>query len=596
LSAEQILFLCILAGALALFVSERVRIDVAAMLTLLALTFSGILTPAEALAGFSSEPAIIVAAVFIISAGLSATGFTDRVGTLIARASGASEWRAILVMMPATAVLSSLSHHLMVTAMMLPVVMKFARDHKLHASRLLMPMSLAASLGTTLTLFSAPAFLLADNLLKARHAGGLSIFAITPIGIALVVIGIVYMSLGRWLLPRRTAQADETDYLQLDRYYTELIVEPESPWTEQSIKEFQKHFEGRLDIVEWLRGGSRHRGTATEDALAVGDVLLVRASPDEIASVKDEPGLELHAVAKYGDSAEKKPGEDSEEHQLIQVIVAPGSRFIGRTIGAIDFLKNLGVIVVGLWRKEGWMRTEISDVRLREGDLLVLSGAPRTYAALSNDRGFLMMVPFAAKARRRNRAWAAIGIVLTAVVAAAMSWVPTPIAFLAGAVALVVTGCVGLTQAYRQIDVRIFVMIAGVIPLGTAMQKTGTAAFLAEFLQKITSDWSPTAVLLALFWAAALVTQILSDAATVVLLGPIALALAVALGQPPQAFVVCTALGAVVAFLTPIGHHGNLLILNPGQYTFADFLKIGVPLTILISLASVWLAQWLWVA
>jgi di/tricarboxylate transporter len=157
-----------------------------------------------------------------------------------------------------------------------------------------------------------------------------------------------------------------------------------------------------------------------------------------------------------------------------------------------------------------------------------------------------------------------------------------------------VTGCVSVEQAYREIDVRIFVMIAGVIPLGLAMEKTGTAALLASQLEQLVTTWPSFAVLLALFWFAALVTQVLSDSATVVVLGPISFALAVALNLPPEPFLVCTAMGAVAAFLTPIGHHGNLLILNPGQYTFADFLRVGIPLTILISVVSVWMAQWLW--
>jgi di/tricarboxylate transporter len=177
---------------------------------------------------------------------------------------------------------------------------------------------------------------------------------------------------------------------------------------------------------------------------------------------------------------------------------------------------------------------------------------------------------------------------------AASGILPAHIAFLAGAVALILCGCVGIEEAYREIDVRIFVMIAGVIPLGLAMEKTGTAALFASQLHALTGGWTPLAVLLTLYWSAGLVTQVLSDAATVVLLGPISLALALALGLPPQPFIVCTALGAVTAFLTPIGHHGNLLILNPGQYTFGDFLRVGVPLTVLISLVSAWFARWLW--
>ena len=594
MSTEQIVFLLIVAVTLMLFISERVRIDVAAMLTLLALAVTEILTPAEALSGFASEPAIIVASVFVISAALNATGVTERIGTLIARAGGAKEWRAIIVVMPAVAALAAFSHHLMVTAMMLPILMRLARTHKLSPSRLLMPMSLAASLGTTLTIFSAPAFLLMNHLLRTSEQEALGIFGITPIGAALVGLAIVYISLGRWLLPRRLARADEADYLRLDRYYTELIIEENSRWIGRPITEFNLHFEGRLDVVEWLRGGVRQRNAGRESVLQAGDLLFVRASPDEIASIEGEPGLELHAVRKYGETLQSGRGKEADAQQLVQVVVAPHSPFVGETIGSIDFRRTMGVVVVGMWRRQGWIREELSQVRLSEGDLLVVRGTPDKLSELAGHHGFLMMVPFFANPRRRKRAARALLIVTAVVAAAASGEVPAQMAFLAGAVALVLTGCVSVEHAYREIDVRIFVMIAGVIPLGLAMEKTGTAEFFAEQLQQVTVGWHPLIVLLTLYWAAALVTQILSDAATVVLLGPISLALALALGLPPQPFLVCTALGAVTAFLTPIGHHGNLLILNPGQYTFGDFLRVGVPLTVGISVVSVWMAQWLW--
>ena len=593
MASQQIVFLLIVAITLMLFVGERVRIDVAAMLTLLALAITGILTPAQALSGFASEPAIIVASVFVISAALSATGVTERIGALIARAAGSSEWRAILIVMPAVAMLAAFSHHLMITAMMLPILMRLAREQKLAVSRLLMPMSLAASIGTTLTIFSAPAFLLMNHILRTGGQEPLGIFGISPIGAALVVLAILYMSFGRWLLPRRVARADETDYLRLDRYYTELILEPNSRWINRPISEFNVHFQGRLEVVEWLREGIAQRNSGRGAKLQAGDVLFVRAAPDEIASVDAEPGVALHAVRKYRNTLEGEAGDD-EGNALVQVVVAPHSQFVGETIASADFRRNLGVVVVGMWRRQGWIREELSQVRLSEGDLLVLRGTPEKFSELAGHHGFLMMVPFNANPRRRRYAARTLVIVAAIVAAAASGEVPAQMAFLAGAVALVLTGCVSIEQAYREIDVRIFVMIAGVIPLGLAMEQTGTATFLAWHLQHIMTGWDPLVVLLTLFWAAALVTQILSDSATVVLLGPIAMALAIALGMPPQPFIVCTALGAVAAFLTPIGHHGNLLILNPGQYTFGDFLRVGVPLTVGISIVSVWLAQWLW--
>ena len=608
---QSFVFLVILGTALALFISGRMRVDLVAMLAVLALTLTGILGVDAAMAGFGSEPAIIVAAAFVISGGLSATGVTDRIGQAIGRAAGASEWRAIAVVMPAVAALAAFSHHLMVTAMMLPILLRLARDQGLPASRLLMPMALAASLGTTLTLFSAPAFLLARDLLERSGAGSLGIFSITPIGAVLVLLGIAYMLAARWLLPKRAGGVPDGEYLRLDRYYTELVVEEDSPWIGRSLADFEVRFVERLQVVDWLRDGARRPPSDREGQLLAGDVLLVRASPDEIASIAEEPGLDLHAVAKYGDEEVENGGRGGAggEHggerrsgrrvaegdkQLVQAVVAPNSVFVGRTVGDIDFLRTLGVIVVGLWRKEGFIGEEVAQVQLQEGDLLVLWGRQRTFAELAAHRGFLMMVPFVARRRQRHRAPLALGVVVAVVIASATGLLPVQLAFLAGAVAMVLLRCLSVEQAYREIDVRIYVMIAGVIPLGAAMERTGTAGMLAQQLMLLAADWSPFAVLLLVFGAAALLTQVLSDSATIVLLGPVAVSLARALGLPAEPLVVCTALGAVASFLVPIGHHGNLLILNPGRYTFGDFVRVGAPLTVLIGLTSAWMARYLW--
>jgi di/tricarboxylate transporter len=587
---QQGVFLLILGAGLVLFVTERFRIDVTAMLILVALALTGILNAQETVAGFSSEPALIVAAVFVLSGGLSATGVTDRIGRAIGNASGSSEWRTIAVVMPAVAALAAFSHHLMVTAMMLPILMRMAKENELPPSRVLMPMSLAASLGTTLTVISAPAFLLASNLLERTNGHSLEIFSITPIGAALVFLGLVYMLLGRWLLPRRGTGAADADYMRLDQYYIEIVIEADSPWNEKTLAEFEAAYKDRLEVVVWLRGGSGRDMHSPEGSLRAHDVLLVRASPDEIASIQNEPGLALHAVAKYGDGK----ADIGDKGQLVQALVAPYSDFIGRTIGDIDFRRSFDVVVVGLWRKQGWIREKLSAVALQQGDVLVLWGTPDKFVELSEHRGFLMMVPFAGDEKPRRRWGLAVGIMALTIIAAALDWLPTQIAFVVGAVAMVATRCISIERAYREIDVRIFVMIGGVIPLGLAMEKTGTAKLFADLLLQFTADWTSFQMLLVMFGAAALLTQILSDSATVVLLGPVAISVAVALGLPLEPFVVCTALGAVASFLTPIGHHGNLLILNPGQYRFSDFLRVGVPLTMLIGVTSAWLGQWLW--
>ncbi len=586
---QQVSFGLILVGGLYLFISEKLRVDITAMLVLLALVLTGVLDSKQALSGFASEPAIIVAAVFVISGALAATGISERLGTWVSRAGGRGEARTIAVVMPMVALLAAFTHHVMVTAMMLPLLLRHARDRQLPASRLLMPMSLAASLGTTLTLVSAPAFLLANDLLQRAGAESLGIFSITPIGIALVVVGTGYMLVARWLLPRRSGERNDEDYLRLDRYRTELLIVKDGRWCTRPMSELQKALGQRFRLLGWLRDGQRRDDLTAASPLLAGDILLVEAAADELLSLHEDAGLDLNAIARFGEQLE---GEG--DPQLVQAVVAPGSEFIGRSIRELDFSRHFHAVIAGLWRRGAEMADRLSDARLREGDLLVLWGRPSRFAELAAHHGFLMLVPFAGEAKRRLRAPLALTILGLTILAAATEWLPAPLAFLLGAVAMVVTRCVDIEQAYRGIDVRIFVMIAGVIPLGIAMEQTGTADLLAQGLSHLVAQWPPLLILLVMFGVAALLTQVMSDAATTALLGPVAISLAQLLDLPPTPFVVCTALGAVVAFLTPIGHHGNLLILGPGQYRFGDFLRIGLPLTVAIALVSAWMARWLW--
>ena len=356
----QILFLLILAGALYLFVSERLRVDVTAMLTLLALVLTGVLDSKQALSGFASEPAIIIAAVFVISGGLAATGITERIGQWIGQVGGRSETRAIAVVMPVVAALSSFTHHVMVTAMMLPILTRFAKLRGLSASRLLMPMSFAASLGTTLTLVSAPAFLLADNLIERTGSDGLGIFSITPIGIALVLVGMVYMLLARWVLPKRGGDAGDDEYMRLDRYRTELLIIEGSRWSTRPLAELQKALGDKFRLLGWLRDGKRRRDLGDSSPLLSGDVLLVEASADALASLHDDEGLDLNAIARFGDTV---TGDG--EPQLVQAVVAPGSEFIGHSVRELDFSRRFSAVIAGLWRRDGAIASRLADARLR---------------------------------------------------------------------------------------------------------------------------------------------------------------------------------------------------------------------------------------
>ncbi len=593
---QQIIFLVILAAALVLLMTEWIRLDLTGVFIVVALAATGVLSPSDALSGFSSEPAILLASMFVLSGGLSQTGLTERLGAWIGRLSGESLSRAVLVIMPCVALMAAFSHHLMITAMMLPVILSLNRTHNIPASRLMMPMAFAASLGTTMTVIAAPSFLVARNLLERTGQHEVGIFDITPIGIVLTLIGTAYILLfGRWLLPTREGGTTEEDRFRLERYYTELVVLEDSPHSGKTMQEFRDEHEGRFQVVDWLRHGQSRERPWRRKEIAAGDLLLVRASPDELATLEKQQGLALHAVVEYGEVIpdEKKKDLPGSE-RLVQAVVGPDSELLGRTVGSVDFLSRFGVVVVGLWRKRGFMRKELSKVQLKGGDLLVLWGDQKALDRLADNPSFLLLLPFSARDRKLGKGWRAALVMAGSVVAATTGLLPVTIAFLAGAAVMVLSGCLSLKQAYESVDTRIFVFIAGAIPLGLAMEDTGTAALFAGWLAELASPWETTWVLLALFLTASLFTQILSDTATTILLGPIALGMSTLLGISAPAMVFSVAMGAVVAFLTPIGHHGNLLVYEPGDYRFADFVRVGTPLTLLLGLAVAFLAPIVW--
>lgn len=597
LNVPQLSFSIILIVALALLISERLRNDLVALLIILALSLTGLLTPEEALSGFGSEPAIIVVAIFVLSGALHQTGLSETIGAWIGRLAGNSYNQALVIIMPAVALLSAFTHHLTTTAVMLPVTLNLSRERNIPASRLLIPLSFAASLGTTITIIGAPAFLIASDTLRQVGRPGLGIFSIAPIGLSLSLAGTLFMLLlGRFLLPAREGGDDQANRFRLDAYFTELTVLPNSPILDKTVPEVEANDRYPLKVVGWLRNRRSMPRPFNEQRLRENDVLLIRATPEAMVAIRQESGVELHPIQQYG--APQSDTADSQAEDiadlLVQAVVAPGSDLTGRTISEVDFRERYGVIVVGLWRKRGWLQQELARTRLRPGDVLVLHGDEEALNHVAKDRAFLMMVPFQGEIRLRRKAPLAGAIMLATIIAAAFNFMTIELAALAGAVAMVLTGCITPRQAYRAIDARIYIFIAGAVPLGLAMQKSGASELLAGWLQGAVGEWSQPVILLVIFALVAVLTQFMSDAATTAVFAPVAALLAQTLGHAPEPYVVTVAMAAVASFLTPIGHHGNLLVYSPGRYRFMDFVLVGTPLTILVALIVVFLAPWLW--
>jgi di/tricarboxylate transporter len=396
---NQIYLFIILAGAIVLLFTEWLRIDLTAILIIVALGLTGVLAPEGALSGFGSEPAIILAAMFVLSGALSHTGLSERLGNWIKLLAGKSFERIILVVMPAVALLSAFVGHVALTAIMLPIMLNISRENEIPPSKLLIPMAFAASLGTAIALIGAPAFLVANGLLTQAGHAGLGIFSIAPIGLVLSLAGAFYfLFAGRFLLPDRQGTDESVDHFRLDGYYTELVLLPDSPLIGKTIQEVEEQEPAEFKVSAWYRNSQpREKPYGTKKTQA-GDVLVIRTNPDKIATIDKEPGVAIQPLEKYREtfsaSQENETTREDLSERLVQSVVAPRSELIGRTIGRINFIDNYGVIIVGVWRRKGWLRTELSRVKLREGDVLVMTGDPDSIRRISEDRSFLLLVPF----------------------------------------------------------------------------------------------------------------------------------------------------------------------------------------------------------
>ncbi|HEX9330972.1 MAG TPA: SLC13 family permease, partial [Anaerolineales bacterium] len=450
---NQLILIIILIGSVILLFTEWIRIDLTAILMILALSLTSVLTPEDALSGFSSEPAILLAAVFVLNGALYHTGLSERLGNWIKRLAGKSLERAVAVVMPSVALLSAFTHHVTITALMLPPMLKLSRENDIPASKLLMPLSFAASLGTAITIIGAPAFLIADGLLRQAGGNGLAIFSIAPIGLSISLAGtIFFLLLGRFILPSHQSNDETIDHFRLEGYFTELVLLPNSPMIGKTIREIEEEQQTDFKVSAWYRGkhprNRPFRGKKTQE----GDVLVIRTNPDKIATIEHEPGIAIRPLEKYKELSPVQETENNKEGlstKLVQSVVAPRSEFIGRTIGRIDFLQNYGVIIVGVWRSKGLLHTELSRIRLREGDVLVMAGDDNSFQRISKDQSFLMLVPFKGEPKPLHKARLAAAIMIISTIVAALNVIPVEIALLAGAAVMILSGCISMSQAYQ---------------------------------------------------------------------------------------------------------------------------------------------------
>ncbi len=577
--------LLIVVVAVVLFATERVPVDVVALLVLAALLVCGVLTTGEGLVGFGNPATVTVAAMFVLSAGLSQTGALDAVGRALIRHGRGEAWQMALVMGVAAA-LSPFINNTAVVAVFLPLVVSAAKSRKVAPSKLLIPLSFASQFGGVCTLVGTSTNLVVNAFAEGAGLRGFSLFEFAGLGAIMVAAGMLYfLVVGRRLLPDRRP-TELTEAYDLGEYITELRVMPGSPLVGKTVAQSKLGEAHDITVLEILRG---ERAIWSPRAVAIreGDVLLARGEVKELFKLKDATGLELEPQFRLEDAS-----LSGDETELVEAVVAPRSGLVGRTLRGADFYWRYKAIVLALHRRGHALRKQLASVRLRVGDALLLLGPKEAIARVREDENFILLEPRRDVAVDRRRAPLALGIVGSVMLLVALDLLPVATAALLGCAAMALSRCIRTEDAYRAIDWRVILLLAGVFPLGLAIEKTGAARMLVDGALGIARGAPPEAVLCGLYILTAVLTEVMSNNAAAAILAPVAISTAAGLGLDPRPFLVAVAFAASTSFATPVGYQTNTMVYNAGGYRFADFLRVGVPLNILFcALATIFIPR-----
>ncbi|PIX61325.1 MAG: SLC13 family permease [Lysobacterales bacterium CG_4_10_14_3_um_filter_64_11] len=576
---DAILTLAVVVVAATLFISEKLPSDVVALLVLASLLVLQLVTPAEAVSGFSSPATITVAAMFVLSSGLSASGVVHAMGRLVARVR--RPLPMTLLVMALVGLLSAFINNTAAVAVFLPIVLASTAANRIPASQLLIPMSYAAQMAGVCTLVGTSTNLLVNSLARNLGHPGFGLFEFTQLGLIMLAAGFVYLLLvQRWLLPHaHNSETDDDD--QLGKYISELQVPSNSPLIGHSVADAKLGERYGVFVLELLRVDNAVAQPRAE-TIRAGDVLIVRGDWSRLSAVIDKNRLQTAPDFQPID-----PGNGNTQPVLAEVMIAPGSALVGHTLVSPECHWHYRSAILAIHRRGDVLRSKLRDVRLRVGDVLLLRAPGNELPSLRRNPALLVLSAREHRVFMPRQALLTIAIMATVMAVAALGWLPLVAAAILGCIALVATRCIDNNAAYESIDWRVIMLLAGVIPLGIAMQKSGLAQFIATHLLGFVGDFGPLAVLAAVYLLTAVLTELMSNNATAVLITPIAYSTALAMGLSPTPFLIAVLFAASTSFATPIGYQTNTMVYNAGNYRFTDFMRIGIPLNLLFWVLSV---------
>jgi len=583
---DAILTLLVLFGGIVLFASEKLPVDLVAMILLAAVTLLGLVTPAEALSGFSSQATITVAAMFVLSAGLTRTGALRVVGRMFTRIR--YTWLFTLSVMVSLATMSAFVNNTAALAVFLPVVLSVAAAKGFSASKVLIPMSYAAQMGGVCTLIGTSTNLLVHALAQDLGLSGFSLFEFAPLGLVTMAVGMVYMMIfGPILLPERRG-AELTQTYELGKFITELRVMPDSPLVGQSVADAGLGEKFGVYVIELLRDTEKVWSPRAQK-IAVDDILLVRGDWKKINELKTRAKLQLEPEFQLRDAQFEDEGQ-----VLAEVLITPGSRYVGHSLAELRPHWQPGSIVIAIQRRGEVVRDKLRQASLRLGDILLVMAREDQLPALRGDANLVVLSEQDEDPASRRGALIAVAIMLCVIGAAFLELMPIVLSAILGVIAMVVSRCLDPDEVYEAVDWRVIILLAGVIPLGLALRNSGAAELIASGAVSLVGGWGPVAALAAIYLVTAVLTEAMSNNATAVLMTPIAAAAAISMDANPTAFLVAVAFAASTSFATPVGYQTNTMVYSAGGYRFTDFVKIGVPLNLLFWAVAVYFIPKFW--
>ncbi len=643
MTAEMMVLVVILAAATFLYLSDWLSTETTSALAIAALALTGILNTGEALSGFASTATLTVAAMFVISGGLLRTGALEIVTIGLSRFSGDSPRRLLMLLGGVIPLASAVMNNTPVVVMMAPVILSLSQRFRIPPSKLLIPLSYFAVLGGTITLLGTSTNILVDDLYRNAGGPGFTFLTFTPLGLIFTVAGglfVVFTS--QKLLPDRSpAGAIDAGRHQRTPFVAELAVERASPLLGQTVEEVfsegigarmpqrrsERHHrrlshlrgalredgdaEGRIELLELLRDSQPYRGgqgvgrfgrigrfeakEAGSLRVQEGDVLVICGPPPLIARFIETYSPDgVVAGASQSAATADRTTAGSPATRIVEAVILPDSSAVGRQLAQLDLEGSHQVHVLGLQRHGGQRRAGPRQARLNRGDVLLLQGTRSGLLAASEHFKLLLVEGVESAIARRAKNRLALLIMGAVILLASLTELPIVILALGGAAMMVVTRCLRSDEAMSSLDGPTLLLLAGTIPLGTAMEKTGLAQLLVDQLVRLSGQVSPVVMVSLFYLFTSLLTQLISNNAVAVLLTPIALSMAATLQVNPQPLLMTIAFGASASFMTPMGYQTNAIVRGAGGYTFGDYLRIGIPLTLIMWLLATVLIPYFW--